>query len=449
MGNAADAVEIMCVGYVMSEMDDELTTQDKELLSAAVFIGMLFGGLLCGVLSDKIGRKPCLLYSLLLNSAAGIGSAFTPNTTWLIVCRVIGGIGIGGSVPSVFTLGAELFPSHIRGKLLSVVASFWMVGAIFTGLMGWVMLGNDFNGHRMWPGISWRPFAVVCSLPAVTALLLTYVLLPESPRFLVSKKRFKEAAEVLSSMSATNVSPDALVKVKTRSFSTDAEARGGATSFAGVTGKGEVLSATQQEAQPGLGILVLFERKLLPSTLIYMSIWFCLSFGSYGISTWITVLFEDVGIGNVYASAFIFALANLPGNIVSILYVEQIGRRKLLFYGMLFAGLSTIGFALGTSVPAVVVISATLFNAFSVAGWNSLDCMSVENFPTEIRTSAMGVLAASGRIGAISAQFVNGSLENNVPVLLFVTSGCMILGGIGAKYTPLDSSGASLIDHIN
>ena len=80
---------------------------------------------------------------------------------------------------------------------------------------------------------------------------------------------------------------------------------------------------------------------------------------------------------------------------------------------------------------------------------NALDCMSVENFPTEIRTSAMGVLAASGRIGAISAQFVNGSLEENVPLLLFVTSGCMILGGVGAKYTPVDTAGTALVDHID
>ena len=151
------------MGYILNEMDDDITTQDKgkqrtlifdelfvfaffnvfisELLSAAVFIGMLFGGLLCGILSDAIGRKPCLLYSLTLNLIAGVASAFTPNITWLIVCRVVAGIGIGGSVPSVFTLGAELFPPHIRGKLLSVIASFWMVGAIFTGLMGWIMLG--------------------------------------------------------------------------------------------------------------------------------------------------------------------------------------------------------------------------------------------------------------------------------------------------------------------
>jgi MFS family permease len=121
MGNAADAVEIMCVGYILNEMDDT-TTAEREFLSAAVFIGMLFGGLLCGIMSDRIGRKPSLQYSLLLNAIAGLASAAAPSLYWLIAFRIVGGIGIGGSVPSVFTLGAEIFPAHIRGKYLSVVA---------------------------------------------------------------------------------------------------------------------------------------------------------------------------------------------------------------------------------------------------------------------------------------------------------------------------------------
>ena len=188
----------------------------------------------------------------------------------------------------------------------------------------------------------------------------------------------------------------------------------------------------------------LFQQEFRVTTAIYCLIWFSLSFGSYGISTWINVLFENIGMGNVYLSSFIFALANLPGNLFAIRYIEVIGRRKMLCYGMVLASVSAIGFGIGTSVPSVVILCACLFNAFSVAGWNALDCMSVENFPTSIRTTAMGTLAAAGRLGAISAQFINGTLESNVALLLFVTSSCMMIGGIAALYTPKDSAGHSV-----
>lgn len=188
----------------------------------------------------------------------------------------------------------------------------------------------------------------------------------------------------------------------------------------------------------------LFGPELKFSTFLYSLIWFSLSFGSYGISTWINVLFEDIGIGNVYLNSFIFAMANLPGNLFAIQYIEIMGRKKMLFYGMVLASISAIGFAVGTSLPTVVVICACLFNAFSVAGWNALDCMSVENFPTDIRTTAMGTLAAAGRLGAISAQFVNGTLESNVAVLLFVTSSCMMVGGVAALFLPKDAVGRAL-----
>jgi MFS family permease len=193
-----------------------------------------------------------------------------------------------------------------------------------------------------------------------------------------------------------------------------------------------------------LTIYDLFGPDLKFSTYIYSVIWFSLSFGSYGISTWINVLFENIGVGNVYLNSFIFALANLPGNMFAIYYIDILGRRKLLCYGMVLAAFSALGFAFGTSIPSVVVTCACLFNAFSVAGWNALDCMSVENFPTDIRTTAMGTLAAAGRLGAICAQFVNGTLENNVAVLLFVTSSCMMIGGIAALFTPRDAVGNSL-----
>lgn len=97
-----------------------------------MFIGMLAGGIVCGLFGDRIGRKPCLLLSLGLDATFGIASAFAPTWQWLVVFRVIAGFGVGGSVPSVFTLYAEYLPVHRRGSMLTIVAWFWMVGSIVT-----------------------------------------------------------------------------------------------------------------------------------------------------------------------------------------------------------------------------------------------------------------------------------------------------------------------------
>jgi nitrate/nitrite transporter NarK len=77
-------------------------------------------------------------------------------------------------------------------------------------------------------------------------------------------------------------------------------------------------------------------------------------------------------------------------------------------------------------------------------------CMhrSAEEFPTEVRTTAMGIVAAAGRIGAAVAMFVNGTLESNVAVLLFVTSGCMMVGGLASGYLRNDATKHALSDHV-
>ena len=110
LGNAADAVEILCAGFLLTEMGDSITTWDKEFLSASVFMGMLVGGVVAGYLSDAFGRKKVLMWSFALNVTAGFASALSPGINTLIFFRVVGGVGIGGSVPIVFSLGAELFP---------------------------------------------------------------------------------------------------------------------------------------------------------------------------------------------------------------------------------------------------------------------------------------------------------------------------------------------------
>ena len=59
-----------------------------------------------------------------------------------------------------------------------------MVGSIFAATAAWVLLGDDFDGSRIVAGATWRHYALVAAMPAASALLLTFVFVPESPRFL-------------------------------------------------------------------------------------------------------------------------------------------------------------------------------------------------------------------------------------------------------------------------
>lgn len=405
MSNAADAVEIMCIGFIMSEMKD-ISSSDKEYLSSAVFFGMLLGGLFIGGLSDLIGRKPCLFYSLLLNTVSGLLSAVSPNITFLICCRVLGGIGIGGSVPVVFALGAEIYPSSVRGKYLSVIASFWMVGAIFTSFTAWIMLGNDLiTNKKILPDIGWRSYAVVSALPALITTCLTYYIIPESPRFLYSKGRYVETLNVLKLISVVHIELSDLIDHHHPNTDTNNDTythiynenhhvldiklnninKFQSNHYMPIDNQipqttnryyCSLITSIRNIKLPNSYSILFHNPQIFPITMILMVIWFSLSFGSYGIATWISILFFDVGIKNPYAASFVFSLANLPGNLISFIYIEKYGRRSLLSIGMCIAGISVLGFAFDSKSTIAVIICSSLFNAFSVVGWNSLDCLS-------------------------------------------------------------------------
>ena len=94
LGNAADAAEILSVGYIMTVFSTDgrsLSAAQKEGLTAAVFIGMLAGGLLAGFLADAFGRRRCLLISLAVNLAFALLSAAAPSVGWLIAARIFAG----------------------------------------------------------------------------------------------------------------------------------------------------------------------------------------------------------------------------------------------------------------------------------------------------------------------------------------------------------------------
>ncbi|KAG7380594.1 hypothetical protein PHYPSEUDO_006988 [Phytophthora pseudosyringae] len=434
LGNAADAVEILSIGYILAVYEDKegvvLTRTQQSLLAAAVFAGMFTGGLLFGSLSDHIGRRRSLLYSLLLNGMFGLVSALSPNVYALITFRTCAGVGIGGTVPALFTLCSEHVPATRRGYYVTIVAAYWMVGAVFTAGLAWFMLGRPEVMY------SWRAFAAIVSLPSFVCWVLTYKYVPESAQFFARRRLITAAEMVVDTIKATNGHDATQITESTPLLMQHGTDDNQVSECAAVTTPSN--DGIQTESSTLLGYGMLFDPVLRGTTISLLMSWFCLSFGSYGLATWITILFKRIGLEDPFANAFIYAAANLPGNIMTALLMDRLGGRRILAISMLLSAGCATGFAYANSSASgavSIVLLASGFNAFSTAGWNAIDLMSAESFPTDVRTTGMGTLSAAGRAGSVTAQFVNGYLIGppvHVTLLLAITASMMLLGTVSS-----------------
>ena len=97
---------------------------------------------------------------------------------------------VGGSLPVIFSYGSEFIRNKYRGPYLGIQSIFWMVGTLLCGAFAWIIL--PYNCVSIQIGSitfhSWRIFIAVSALPAILGALL-YLLLPESPRYLLEVRR--------------------------------------------------------------------------------------------------------------------------------------------------------------------------------------------------------------------------------------------------------------------
>ena len=145
--NASDAVEILCISFLLpsAECDLELTPSRKGWLSAILFIGMMLGGYIWGSLADTLGRRKVLINAMLVNAIAGFMSSFSQDYFFFMVFRFLSGVGVGGSIPVVWTYYAEFQPSSRRGGALSVLASFWMIGNLTVAGLAWIIIPQQIG----------------------------------------------------------------------------------------------------------------------------------------------------------------------------------------------------------------------------------------------------------------------------------------------------------------
>ncbi|KAM6034513.1 synaptic vesicle glycoprotein 2C [Chlamydotis macqueenii] len=139
---------------------------------------------------------------------------------------------------------------------------------------------------------------------------------------------------------------------------------------------------------------------------------------------------DDYSAYWIYFVNFLGTLAVLPGNIVSALLMDRIGRLTMLGGSMVLSGISCFFLWFGTS-ESMMIGMLCLYNGLTISAWNSLDVITVELYPTDRRATGFGFLNALCKAAAVLGNLIFGSLvgiTRAIPILLAST--VLVCGGL-------------------
>jgi MFS family permease len=188
-GPFLDGYALTIIGIALVTMKPQLalSSVDVGLIGAAALVGIFIGGLVFGYVTDRVGRRIMYVADLTALVAVSIASAFATEVWQLVGLRFVLGVAIGADYPIASSLLAEFIPSKYRGRLLGSLFVVWAGGAAAAAAIGWALsaLGPD----------AWRWMLASPAVFGIITLLLRAGT-PESPRWLLSKGRTKEAQQV-------------------------------------------------------------------------------------------------------------------------------------------------------------------------------------------------------------------------------------------------------------
>jgi MFS family permease len=178
-----DAMDVMLYAFALTAIRDEfhLSSAAAGAMASATLLASAFGGVLFGVLADRIGRARALVYSILIYSGFTGLTATAASVATLLVWRALVGLGMGGVWSAGSVLVAESWPAQHRGKAAGFMQSGWAVGYILAALLAAALM----------PRWGWRPLFAAGVAPALLAVWILARI--EEPRRNVETRRRGDA----------------------------------------------------------------------------------------------------------------------------------------------------------------------------------------------------------------------------------------------------------------
>lgn len=325
------------------------------IMSMALW-GTLLGSMFGGIPTERLGRKKTLLWIGILFAVSALGSALAPNPYLFSFFRFIGGIGIGASSVAAPTYISEISTPSTRGKLVAMYQFNIVFGILIAFISNYFLQGFDGSND-------WRWMLGVLVVPSVVYTLLVPGL-PESPRWLITKKLDNEAARIVLQKIGIN---DASTEIENIIKSNQHEAQ--------VEKSGKFFSSKHSRIL-GLAFLIAFFNQLSGINFILYYAPEILSRIGFGAKD---SLLNSIAIGGT----------NLVFTFVGLYFIDRVGRKMLMIIGSIgyIISLLIVSFCFALNLSPVLLMSFLLvFIASHAIGQGTVIWVFIsEIYPNKIR----------------------------------------------------------------
>ncbi len=343
---------------------------------SCALIGCLIGAGSSGALSNRFGRKRLLTLAALVFAVSSLGTGLAAHFAVFVVWRILGGcaIGLASGVSPMYI--AEISPAHLRGRLVSLNQLAIVFGILLAQVVNWLIaqpVPPGFTAQQIlvsWNGQwGWRWMFAVTAIPSLLFLAATF-LVPESPRWLASKGRDREATRLIERLGGTANASRVMLDLS--AANQDQSQR----------------SVWRELSAPGMGRVL-----LLGVALAVLQQW-C---GINVIFNYAQDIFAAAGyqVSDILFNIVVTGAVNVVFTLLALAAIDRYGRRFLLLTGV--SGLVVVYTLLGVlyrlhlhgKPMLALVLSAIACYALSLAPATWV--VIAEIFPNRIRASAMSV----------------------------------------------------------
>ncbi|MFK4446809.1 MFS family permease [Caballeronia udeis] len=360
-----------------------LTATDIGLLNTVTFAAAALGRLVSGYVADRFGRRMMLTADLLLFTLGAVICASAPTFFVLCAGRAIVGFGLGGEVAIAVTMLAEFCSQKFRGTAVGLVN----VGA--GGLGNFLAPAFGLAVFAIFPGPDgWRWLFACLVAPAILAAFYRHII-PETPRFLLSKGKLHETNVVLSKLASGKLAgKNASVTIY---VSEDAE----------------------DSATPGkVNVLDIFGGRLARRTIsVGIAIWM-----TYGAQISVLTLMPTILVAQGYTitRSLVFTLIMQGGSLCGALAASLLGyhlpRKRVLTVGAVLACLAALAFGFLANSIFLILACGALFQFFVLLLNTTIWIYAPELFPTRVRAFGTSFILALGTTAGALMPLVSGRL---------------------------------------